>query len=92
VPIRGGDLALNPRAELRFPLGSGGTLQGGLFLDTGNVWTDPANFNPFAMRYAAGAGLRIVTPIGPLALDYGINLIRRPWEDFGAFQFSIGLF
>jgi outer membrane protein assembly factor BamA len=92
VPIRGGDLAFNPRAELRFPLGTGSVLQGGLFLDTGNVWADPANFNPFAMRYAAGAGLRIATPIGPLALDYGINLIRREWEDFGAFHFSIGLF
>ncbi|EYF00977.1 POTRA domain-containing protein [Chondromyces apiculatus] len=92
VPIRGGDLALNPRVELRFPLGSGGVLQGGLFLDTGNLWAKPENFNPFEMRYAAGAGLRIGTPIGPLALDYGINLIRRPWEDFGAFQFSIGLF
>lgn len=91
VPIRGGDLALNPRAELRFPLGSG-PLQGGLFLDTGNLWADPANVDFLAVRYAAGAGLRIGTPIGPLALDYGINLIRRPWEDFGAFQFSIGLF
>ena len=30
--------------------------------------------------------------IRPLALDYGVNLIRRPWEDFGAFHFSIGLF
>lgn len=92
VPIRGGDLALNPRAELRFPLGAGSVLQGGVFLDAGNLWADPASFNPFALRYAAGAGLRVATPIGPLALDYGINLIRRDWEDFGAFHFSIGLF
>ena len=44
------------------------------------------------LRYALGAGLRIGTPIGPLAFDYGFNLIRRPWEDVGAFHFSIGLF
>ena len=45
------------------------------------------------LRYALGAGLRIATPIGPIALDYGINLDRRAtWEDFGAFHFSIGLF
>jgi outer membrane translocation and assembly module TamA len=48
--------------------------------------------DPFDLRYAAGTGLRTMTPIGPLALDYGINLDRRPWEDFGAFHFSIGLF
>ena len=39
-----------------------------------------------------GAGIRLVTAIGPLALDYGFNLTRRPWEDLGAFHFSIGLF
>ena len=90
VPIRGGDVSLNPRAELRFPLSA--LLQGGVFLDAGNLWVNPSEIDPFAMRYAAGAGLRIGTPIGPLALDYGINLIQRPWEDFGAFHFSIGLF
>ncbi len=90
VAIRGGDVSLNPRAELRFPLTS--LLQVGVFLDTGNLWVDPAEIDFLALRYAAGAGLRIGTPIGPLALDYGVNLIRRPWEDFGAFHFSIGLF
>jgi outer membrane translocation and assembly module TamA len=44
------------------------------------------------LRYTAGAGVRVSTPVGPLALDYGINLDRRPNEDFGAVHFSIGLF
>jgi outer membrane protein assembly factor BamA len=90
IAIRGGDIYINPRAELRIPLND--TFQIGLFLDTGNLWVDPAAANPFILRYAAGAGLRITTPVGPIALDYGINLERRPWEDFGAFHFSIGLF
>jgi outer membrane translocation and assembly module TamA len=30
--------------------------------------------------------------VGPVALDYGFNLLRRSWEDRGAFHFSIGLF
>jgi outer membrane protein insertion porin family len=70
-----------------------------VFVDAGNLWKDPATVDLFNFRFAAGAGLRIVTPIGPLALDYGINLgnvqsgLRRyPWEGFGAFHFSIGLF
>jgi outer membrane protein assembly factor BamA len=44
------------------------------------------------LRYTAGAGLRLATPIGPVALDYGVKLVRREWEDVGALHFSIGLF
>jgi outer membrane protein insertion porin family len=90
VAIRGGDVFLNPRLELRVPLG--GIWEGGVFLDTGNVWVEPKNFDPTVLRYAAGAGIRVGTPIGPIAFDYGINLIKRPWEDRGNFHFSIGLF
>jgi outer membrane protein assembly factor BamA len=90
VAIRGGDVFINPRLELRIPLTS--VVSTALFLDTGNVWVEPRNFQPFVLRYASGSGLRIATPIGPVAFDYGINLSRRSWEDFGAFHFSIGLF
>jgi len=90
VGIRGGDVSLNPRIELRLPYND--VVQLGIFLDAGNLWRDPAQIDLLALRYAGGAGLRFVTPIGPLALDYGINLDRRAWEDFGAFHFSIGLF
>ncbi len=90
VAIRGGDVFLNPRAELRIPLS--GIVQTTLFLDTGNLWVEPASFQPWKLRYSAGSGLRVGTPIGPIAFDYGINLDRRAWEDFGAFHFSIGLF
>lgn len=90
VPIRGGNVLLNPRAELRIPLV--GALQTALFLDTGNVWLDPRSVEPYRLRYAAGSGLRATTPVGPLALDIGMNLDRRAWEDPFAFHFSIGLF
>ena len=50
--------------------------------------------DPFALRYAAGLGLRYTTPVGPVAFDYGFNLDRRKSRDepFGAFHFSIGVF
>ena len=96
VVLSGGDFVLNPRFELRVPLPdlfrTGLPLFTGIFLDTGNVWVNPSSVNPTILRYALGAGLRIGTPIGPLAFDYGFNLSRRPWEDVGAFHFSIGLF
>lgn len=90
IVIRGGDLALNPRIELRLPITE--SLHTGLFFDTGNLWKDPSEFDALALRYTAGAGLRISTPIGPVAFDYGFNFLPRPWEDIGAFHFSIGLF
>jgi outer membrane protein insertion porin family len=90
VAIRGGNVLLNPRTELRIPLG--GVFQTALFLDAGNLWLQPATLDPWKLRYAAGTGLRASTPVGPLALDIGFNLDRRQWEDPFAFHFSIGLF
>jgi outer membrane protein assembly complex protein YaeT len=91
-PSPGGNLFLVMRAELRIPLGDAfGTA---LFTDIGNVWREPGNFDFATLRYAAGAGLRVQTPVGPLALDFGINLDPRDdWnEAFGALHFSIGTF
>jgi outer membrane protein insertion porin family len=94
VPIRGGDLSVNSRLELRFPLPVTSFLQGGVFLDMGNLWRDWQRFavNERLLRYGLGFGVRIATPIGPIAFDYGFNLLKNTWEDIGAFQFSIGVF
>jgi outer membrane protein insertion porin family len=90
VAIRGGDVFVNPRIELRIPVS--GPLETALFVDAGNVWIDPGEMRPWDLRYTSGTGLRVATPIGPVAVDYGINVTRRPWEDFGAFSFAVGLF
>lgn len=104
ILIRGGDIFINPRAELRIPLS--GSVQTAIFVDTGNLWSSLRAFEdlPFRLRYAAGTGIRISTPVGPLVFDYGFNIDRvmdqidpsrkrqRFWESLGAFHFSIGLF
>jgi outer membrane protein assembly factor BamA len=103
VAIRGGNLMVNPRLELRIPVRS--PFETVLFFDSGNTWADAAypfmgGFH-FPLRTAVGTGLRLQTPIGPVAFDYGINLSRLvagpsdpryTYEDFGAFHFAIGLF
>jgi len=81
---------INPRLELRIPVS--GPFEAGLFFDAGNVWVEPKNVDLLVLRYAAGPGLRIATPIGPVAFDYGFNLAPRQWENRGNFHFSIGLF
>ncbi len=102
VVLRGGDFFINPRAELRIPLG--GSFQTAFFLDSGNLWADPGQVDLTRLRYAVGTGIRVGTPVGPLVFDYGFNLeqllaeldldsgMARSWEDIGAFHFSIGLF
>jgi outer membrane protein assembly factor BamA len=94
ISVRGGNLYLNPRAELRVPMTD--TLSLGLFLDSANVWSRAESIRSasdfFSLRYATGAGLRAATPVGPIAFDGGFNLARRAWEDLGAIHFSIGLF
>lgn len=92
VPSDGGDLYVLARSELRFPIR--GDLMGGIFLDAGNLWLDTATFDPTRLRTASGAGLRYATPVGPVALDLGVNL--NPDEALNesrfALHFSIGLF
>jgi outer membrane protein insertion porin family len=92
IPLRGGNLMINPRFELRFPVRQ--PLNAALFADFGNLYLDPSYIfeNRFSLRADVGAGVRIDTPVGPLVFDYGINVTRRPYEDFGAFHFAIGLF
>jgi outer membrane translocation and assembly module TamA len=89
--VRAGDAFVLLRAELRFPIY--GPIGAGLFADLGNLWRDANNMS-FTLQPTAGAGLRVNTPVGPIALDYGIVLHRRSRieEPFGTLHFSIGLF
>jgi outer membrane protein assembly factor BamA len=92
VPIRGGNLMVNPRLELRFPVRA--PIDGALFADFGNLWRDPNTLlqQGLALRTDVGAGVRVQTPVGPLVFDYGIVVPKLSYEDFGAFHFAIGLF
>ena len=92
-PVRGGDLMINQRIELRIPIK--GPFETVVFGDIGNLWIDasyPFDTGRFPMRAAVGSGLRIQTPLGPIALDYGFNVTRYNYEDIGALNFAIGLF
>ena len=92
-PIRGGNLMVNQRVELRIPIR--GPFETVIFGDFGNLWTDPAypfRKGAFPVRAAVGSGIRVQTPVGPLAVDYGFNVTREAYEDPGALNFAIGLF
>jgi outer membrane protein assembly complex protein YaeT len=75
LPI-GGHSFLNFSTELRIPIV--GKLGGVLFVDGGNVWTNPWDINLNDLWYDAGPGLRYNTPIGPVRLDVGFQLKTIP--------------
>lgn len=91
VPSQGGELFALFKAEVRFPAFS--VFDFGIFFEAGNLWLAvPDTFGPF--RPVAGAGIRYQTPIGPLALDLGVNLTPDVIINEPAFvvHFNIGVF
>lgn len=82
----GGQSFVLANLELRFPLWR--FLDGGLFLDAGNVFATAPD-NPL-MRPTAGFGIRIRTPIGPIRGDIGFNLDQAEGEDLFNVHFALG--
>jgi outer membrane protein insertion porin family len=58
--------------ELRYPFMLGNTTIYGLgFLEGGNAWANPKDFNPFKMKRSAGVGVRIFLPmVGLMGIDW----------------------
>lgn len=88
----GGEVFVAGRLELRFGLMSG--VDGAVFGDAGNLWLDPAKFDPLNLRSTAGTGVRVATPIGPAAIDVAWNLTRDTSinEPLVQVHFSVGAF
>ena len=84
----GADMMVNLNSELRVPLRYG--LIGAVFVDAGSAWfsNDPAN--GFDLRKTSGLGLRYVTPVGPIGIDYAWKLDRREGESAAEWHFTIG--
>ena len=75
LPI-GGDSLFAFTEEVRAQLH--GNLGGVLFLDAGNVWANSWGVRLGNLRYAIGPGLRYLTPLGPIRLDFGYQLNPEP--------------
>ena len=67
-------------AEYRFPIVN--KVQGAVFTDWGNAWSDRRWLN--TIKGSVGVGLQLETPIGPIRLDYGRG------SDGGRIHFSVG--
>jgi outer membrane protein insertion porin family len=93
----GGDTEAFFNFEFIFPLYEELKINGVLFYDVGNTWSsddywgqDDQVFGSW--RYSTGAGIRWLSPLGPMRFEYGINLDPRDYESDSKFDFMIGRF
>ena len=72
----GGNVLTLGNLEYRFPLRfspiSG--MRGAVFYDTGNVFPQLSAVNLARFSHTVGYGFRYQTPLGPVRLDFGVNL------------------
>jgi outer membrane protein insertion porin family len=84
----GGNALLVGSAELR--IDTGGHFQLALFTDLGNVYPIVSEMSLNDILYTAGIGLRYKSPFGPLRVDYGYKLNRRPGDSPGHVHITVG--
>lgn len=86
----GGMTLVEGSLEWRFPLRK--SFEGVLFADFGNVFERSYEILWSNLRYTAGCGVRYLTLVGPLRLDFGYQLNPPEKSTFNPYQiyFSIG--
>ena len=86
----GGTEELIFNVEYIFPLISEIRLKGVVFFDAGNSYENFKNFGD--LRPTTGLGVRWISPIGPVRIEWGYNLDKKTDEDPSKFEFAFGSF
>jgi outer membrane protein insertion porin family len=86
----GGSRQLIVNNEFIFPIVEQLGLKGVVFVDAGNSWLDSDGWHLGNLRYAAGAGIRWQSPLGPIRIEFGIPLNRRKHDKTSVVLFSFG--
>lgn len=81
----GGKSIFESNVEIRYPVVWRLSLVA--FFEAGNVWEKSWSYDLNNLGYAAGTGLRIETPIGPVRFDVGVPL----WNEKRGAQFFISV-
>ena len=91
----GGNQSLLLNLELQYPFTKG--LRGFAFYDRGQLYgggddtsTTSTTWDLAKMRDSIGAGVRFLSPFGPVGFAYGLKLDKATGETDGEFHFSAG--
>ena len=74
--------------EYIFPILTEMKLKGVLFFDAGQGYANSQDFGQ--LRYTSGAGFRWMSPIGPIRIEWGFNIKKRPGESSNKIEFGFG--
>ena len=88
--VIGGDLEVIGNIEFIFPLVPKQRVKGLVFIDTGNAYDTVGDFDFSELRTGVGAGVRWLSPMGLLRLEWGFNVDPEDDEESSQFEFSIG--
>jgi outer membrane translocation and assembly module TamA len=81
-----GNAYLSTTAELAISVSDNLSLS--TFMDAGNLWADTRSADPSRLFRGAGLGIQLVTPFGPIGVDYayGFDKTDPGWQ----FHFRMG--
>ncbi|HTL48184.1 MAG TPA: outer membrane protein assembly factor BamA [Verrucomicrobiae bacterium] len=86
----GGESLAIVNLEYTFPILKLDSFRGAIFVDAGQVSEDAYKFDFGETAISIGPGIKIKTPVGPVAFYYGFPIANRDTEDKnGRFEFSL---
>lgn len=86
----GGSRQLILNNEIIFPIVEALGLKGVVFADAGNAFLNSDGWDLGDMRYAAGAGVRWQSPLGPIRIEFGFPLNKQKNDRAAIVLFSFG--
>ena len=88
--VVGGERSLVVNAEILFPIMEEYGIRGVAFFDMGNAFGNGESFNFSSMRRSVGAGVRWMSPFGPLRVELGFPMNKQSDDETSVLGFSIG--
>lgn len=88
--VIGGTKELLFNLEYIFPILSEMRLKGVVFADAGNSYDKDEPIG--TLRYTSGLGIRWISPIGPIRIEWGYNLNKKIGESSSKLEFTFGTF
>jgi len=88
--VIGGDMQAILNVEMFFPIMEDYGLRGVTFFDMGQAFAESEGFNFGDLRRSVGAGVRWLSPFGPVRVDLGFPLNKQPGDETSVLGFSLG--